>query len=178
MSSLNCLWPQGPLMILQKHALSTGEKKYYILTTEPQHVLGLCAEGLKMPNSASPVSSSMCWKCGTLHHHHLTQSSSGYLCCAVAGSSCPQRLLCVSLGERSWQWWVMVASHTMWGHLTKCNMETQLIWQASKENAFPTEPPRRGARKGKEKPIPHCIPGPVWLTCIQLICSGSQRAVH
>lgn len=136
MSSLNCLWPQGPLMILQKHALSTGEKKYCILTTEPQHVLELCAEGLKMPNSASPVSSSMCWKCGTLHHHHLTQSSSGYLCCAVAGSSCPQRLLCVSLGERSWQWWMMVASHTMWGHLTKCNMETQLIWQAAREMLF------------------------------------------
>lgn len=164
-------------MILQKHALSTAEKKYHILTTEPQHVLGLCAEGLKMPNSACPVSSSMCWKCGNLHHHHLTQSSSGYLCCAVAGSSCPQRRLRVSGGAE-----LAVMNDGCFPHNVRSSHKMQhgnpIDLASSKGNAFPTEPPRRGARKGKEKPIPHCIPGPVWLTCIQLICSGSQRAVH
>lgn len=49
---------------------------------------------------------------------------------------------------------------------------------SSKENAFPTEPPRKGAMEGKEKIIPYCRPSPARMICTELIHSGSQRAVH
>lgn len=40
MSPLTCISPTGPLVVLKKSALKAEGKKYYILDTELQRVLG------------------------------------------------------------------------------------------------------------------------------------------
>lgn len=54
-------------MILENYMLTVGEKKYYIIITRWQHVLGLFAEGFEMHDSTTLVTSSTCWRCGAPH---------------------------------------------------------------------------------------------------------------
>lgn len=42
--------------------LASRGKKYYILNTELQRVLGHCAEGIGMSDLSSPATSAVCWR--------------------------------------------------------------------------------------------------------------------
>lgn len=104
-----------PLVILENCVLPTGDKKYNIITTRWQRVLGLHALGFEMHDSTNLVISSTCWRCGTPHKtpplpaylEHFGSNSAllqaGATCSVLQLVPVPLRaVLCVS-GKWKWQ---------------------------------------------------------------------------
>lgn len=179
MSPLTYLWPMRPLVILEKRVLSTGEKKYYILITKPQHALGHCAEDFEMRALTSPVTSSACWRCGTPHKGPPSPAYLEQLRCNPA--------VLLAGGTRFVPWLVprVPAGCSVCLQGSGGGSDGSLSWllpvqckdvsQKAREMLFPQNHQEQGKA---EKLIPRRRPGPAWLICTELIHSGPQRTVR